>query len=580
MAEDKTDASMLEIFKQILSCQAPDPVHLLDKVLCSTNEKTAPAVLSFLNCLLNNEIYVKEEHQAQFSKIVLKIIEALREKVSKCLQAHLPDGSIMFSSKSFSADARPVNLIEELKNIVVETLIKKSKHEIWNNINLFFNKKNQSLLVPKNNYTQSLLKYMALVPQQHIIPALKEIAYLLTEGDIRPILTHFEEMPRYFSTLLLILKFTNKDILDKISAIIYSEKKHFKEPLVSALPEIDINRILPNIKDYNWEIISSLIEKRPEVIPDVIQAFKNGILGMQKKFFMEKIVEKDQLFSTYFKELELTSEESIDLCSKSKYFTMAYYAVITTEEQVLEFCKVMAKKDEDFIIEFISQHENHYLFDLFLKTLTKTMRFTGKLKNFVVRRFSRQERFFHCLISYLEMGEIEELLIRYYVKDLSVESLLRKMHPQELLIEIHKFKSVSLGVKLITDCFNSDRFDDKDWVLAMKSLETMNSPVKIKTCYLILRKRPNLRHQAILFLKRSINDAVWDNQVSSVGVIKCMEVLQNDCFQIFDAMNQEEIVFVLKKSPEIQKIVRQFFDEFRGTMTPKLRFLRRCLHRL
>lgn len=576
----RENTNMLEIFKQILSFQSLDSIQLLNEVLCFTDEETAPAVLGFVNCLLNDEIYVKEEHQARFAELVSEIIDVLREKLSKCLQTHLPDGSVVFSNRSSSVDTRPVEIIEEFKSMVVETLIRKSKYEIWNNINLFLNKKNQNLPMSGDTYVQSLLKYTNLVSQQHILCVLKEVAYLLTENDIRSAITHFEERPKDFSTLLLILKFTNKDILDKISAIIYSEKKYFKEPLVSALPEIDVNRILPNIKDYNWEIVASLVEKRPEIIPSVIQAFKDGVLGMQKKFFMEKILEKDRLFSAYFGELELTSEESIDLCSKSKCFTTAYYTVITTEEQVLDFCKVLVKKDEEFIIEFIKQNEDHYLFDLFLRVLTRTMRFTGKLKDFVVNRFSRQERFFHCLISYLDMREIEELLAKHYVKDLSVDSLLRKMHPQELLIEIHKFKSVSLGIKLITDCFDSNKFDDKDWVLAMKSLETIDSPVKIKTCYLILRKRPSLRHQAILFLKRSINDSIWDNQVSSIGIIKCMEILQNDCLQIFDAMNQEEIVFVLKKSPEIQKTVRQFFDEFRGTMTPKLRFLNRCLHRL
>lgn len=470
--------------------------------------------------------------------------------------------------------------MEEFKVIVMETLVRKSKYEIWNNINLLFNWKQQGLSIPKSSHIQSLLKYVGLVSHQQVLPVLKEIAYLLTESDIRPTLTFFEEKPKDFGILLLVLKFTNKDILDKISGIIYSEKKYFKEPLVSALPEIDIGRILPSIKDYNWGIASSLIEKRPEIIPNVIQAFKDNVLGMPKKFFIEKALEKDRLFSTYFKELDLTPEESIELCSKSKYFTTAYFPFLETEDQILEFSRILAKKEEDFIIEFIGQNESHHLFDPFLKALTRTMRFTGKLKDFIISRYSKQEQFFHCLISYLDMNEIEELLQKYYAKDLSIESLLRKMYPQELLIEIHKFRSVSLGIRLITDCLDSSRFDDKDWVLAMKSLETMGSPIKIKTCYLVLRKKPNLRRQAILLLKRSINDSVWDDQISSAGIIKCMEILQNDCFQVFDAMNQEEIIFVLRKSPDVQKTLQRFFDEYRGAMTPKLRFLRKCLYRL
>ena len=150
------------------------------------------------------------------------------------------------------------------------------------------------------------------------------------------------------------------------------------------------------------------------------------------------------------------------------------------------------------------------------------------------------------------------------------------MNPQELIIEINKFTDFSLASKLIEDCFENSKFEEKDWLLAMKYVESINSSVKFRMCYLMFKKRPSLMSEAIKCIKRSINSDIWDNKMASLGIIKCLEYLKEDAITILEAMNKEEIVFVFKKSNEFESAIRKYMESYNGSLPPNLRFIKNC----
>lgn len=575
----RIESDLNRIFKEVLENKSKTPLEDLNKVYVSIGEINAAEILAFLITLLRNEIklsYFKSKEQ--FEELINNIRKKLAENLSDKLRHLIFSQEIEYSFEE-SVNQQNKNIFDTLTEAIFEILLKKSKHEITNSINLYFNRENP-MKHSAENLIRSLLNYLKMIPSNHVTKVLKEIIYNAEDKDIEVLLDYFEQHPEHFGTFLLIGKFSKRDLIEKIYNEIYSEKRYFKKPLISALPEIDINRILPLVKDYNWEIAASLIESRPELARDFCAYFNEGLPGCQRSFFVEKITEKDAIFSEYLQDLNLSSEELIDLASKSKHMAIKYFDLVSTEEDMLALTKIYAKKEQAFIIDFIKNKECDEKIDMFIKCLTKAMRFTGELKDFIIVRYARDEKYFHSLISYLKMEEIEELLPIFYVPELSVESLLRKMFPQELIIEIIRFQDVSLGIKLISDCINSCRFEDKDWVLAMKFLESVNSPTKFHMCFLILEKKPGLKGQTITLIKRSINNQVWGSQLMIDDIIRCIEVLEEDCINVFDVMTEEEIVYILRKSSKTQKRMKNFFNNFNGKFTPLLNYVEGCLRRV
>lgn len=568
--------NLLDVFHKILSFSSADTLGDLNEVHNRIDSCTAPAVLAFFNALLENEAVLTFRDPEE------EMVSNIREKLSVCLSnnlKHLVLNKKIKSPAKSEQNKEPEDIFEKCKKVILETLIRKSKYEISNNIDLFFNRDNPHKCTP-DTLIESLLKYLKVVSAKDSVQILKEIVYNSTENDVNAILECFEDSPENFDILLLIFKFSRTNILELIYNAIYSEKKYFKRSLVSALPDIDHDKVLPLIKDYNWDIAASLIESRPEIVIKFCNYFNEGLIGCTRAFFIEKMIEQDTIFSLYLQDLKLSSEEYLDLAARNKNMAMQYFSIVASEDDMLELTKIFSKKDQNFIIDFIKKHKTDDKIEAFVKCLTKTMRFTGDLKSFIIENFAKQEKYFHSLISYLRMDEIEALLTKYYVPELSVESLLRKMYPQELIIEISKFQDSALGLKLISDCINSSRFDDKDWVLAMKFLETVDSAIKFHMCNLIFTKKSNIKNQAITLLKRSINNSVWDNPLATSEIIKCIEALDEDCIYVFDAMTEEEVIFVFRKSTTTERRMKSFFKNFHGHFTPLLGFVDRCLRKL
>lgn len=571
---------LIQTVRKSFAFQNIDLVCFLAKLLSVITRENAPAILGIIHDLFQGEFFVHEHLKASFKYYMDQVLNKLKEKLPPALHLHIPAIVLKQAVAEDGVRLENLDILEQFQQLIIETLVKKSKYEIWNAINLKLSEDSTNEAHATEEISSSLIYYLQNLEAQQKGAGIRYIANLMVEEDIPSFLSYFNVNYSDAETFFIALNFYNKDIFDKATDFIYTEKKYFKPKLIKALPEIDIDQIIPNIKDYNWEIIEEIMQVRPDVVESVVDAFREGTLTVSRKGFLEKILLLDYFFAYYFNDLDLTEDEMIELSSKSSHFSQKYFFNINSEERMTDFCKTLSKKDEAFILEFIKNNSESSNFTLFLKTLTLTMRFAGELKSYVIDNFSRRKECFHILITYLDISEIEQRLGEYYEPGVSIESLLRKYHPQELLIEIHKFKDVFLAIKLINECIALERFENRDWAFAIKSLENIKSPIKMKTCLSLLKKKPQLRSQAILLLKRSITEDVWKSQMCFVGLTKCLEFLEEDCIQIFDVMNKDEIIMCLKKSPIIQRNLNTFFRHFRGDMPPKLRILKGHLSRI
>lgn len=672
------DSVAKEILEHLLSA---DYIHALQEILSSLQKnrpgKDTAFPITFLGFLVslskkgiltelcNTSVDGTADNGRETGPraLVAQILALLEEKLPAPLRSFVP--AVPRSSQAPGAP-RKLDVLHEFQKLVFESLVKNSKHEIWNSLNIFLRTERAEVEDP-GVATDFLLNVLSYSCSEHRIDSpeeagagtevgssndakrkikiFQEIAFLLEPEDqekIEKILLFFDDSNnsadnigtanRNAALFFLILRFCNPPVFSAAMETVYSEKRFYREALISALPVLDAERLIPYIKDYNWAVTAAAIEKRPSVVPRIIRAFQEGELGMQRKFFLDAIAAQDKIFSNFFPgppghhsasgadnkqeggnatngaeysstqdyslQAFLTNDEISELSSKSIFFAKKYFLSIETEDQMAQFCKNFTKKFPESISDlFVLAGENPLqdsndasssrVFEMFLKALLRTYRLTGELKSLVVSRYSKDPRFFHALVSYLPIGEIEENLQRFYQKDLSLECLLRLFNPQELLIELHQFhvsdSSEDVGALLVRECIGSKRFEDQDWVLALKFLEKTEAPLKMETCLLLLQEKPSLRPQAVSFMKRSLGETVWKYRKCTADFLLCLEELLDgkggdQLVGVCEAMTKEELLFVLRRAEKVFIFLEKFISLCRKPLSPSLQFIETCLY--
>ncbi|KAI5172000.1 symplekin, partial [Pancytospora epiphaga] len=500
-----------------------------------------------------------------------KILEKLKSNTKPILHCHIPK----ISFKKVPLSVVQVDLFDELLSLVTERLIKIQRQEIEKAIEVAYGNEYISDETGENSILEFYLRN--IVGEQRN-EAIKYIAILATDECISELLSYFIDEPEDTELFFLMLIQFNKDVYDIAASIIYTEKRYFKPTLAGSLPEVDQVRIIANTRDYNWDTLQAVLIAHPEVAEAVSSAFADGTLKVSRQGFLEKIVPLDYIFAHYLERLALNDEEVIELCDNSTCFAQRYFTMLDNEDKMLEFCKLLSKYTDDFILNFIRSNTNSSNFSLFLNMLTRAMRFTGDLRAYIVDRFAECEEFFHTLITYLDIGRIDKLLEIFYQPGLSIEALRRKYHPQELLLELHRFESVDIGVQLIEECAGMADFTDHDWVFVLKSLESVDRPIKMETCRIILDKRPQLRGQVIFLLRHSLGTYIWHSSIGVSGLIGCLELLGSDLVEILEMMSEKEVIRVLSESKEACNNLRR---ELGGNtqISSKYNFLRECLNK-
>lgn len=567
-----------KVISELIQNSKKDCIQTMNSIVTSMNSNNAPIYLAFIISFLSKKVDLPKDKFSELHLLLSQITNLLASFLPESFQNLIPSPDRLVLQEKTSKDKEKTNFMYESKQIILESLIKNSKHEIWNALNVFFKNKGYREFSVDEDTHKLFLDSLNNCDDVQRPQLIKEIAYLIEPKNVTKILQYFEEKPIFTEEFFLLLKFSNTVSYEYLIKTVYSEKKYFKETIIPYLPDLEFGKIVGYIKDYNWNVTASILEKRPEMALHIIEAFHNGELGMNRSFFIDVLASQDTIFSKFFEDLKLSTDEVNELTTKSFYFAKRQFLNIQSEDQMLGFCKNFTKKFENRLFDFIKEIEESNLFELFLKCLLRTFRLTGELKSYILSKYSTNQRFFHGLIPYLSMETIEQYLEDFYQKDLSLECLLRKSNPQELIIDFHKFKNSELSSQILTECISNSKFEDNDWILAMKSLEQIESPVKMLMCKLILTEKPRLKNQVIIFIKRSMGEFIWMFRRNISDLINCLEILGEESISVYEAMTREEIIFVLRKSKILEENLRKYLSRFNyNNFTSNMRFLDECL---
>ncbi len=571
MSNDK----LLLVLKKMIEDESGDISYFLNDICDSITTENAPIILSFFHSYFENKTKIVGKVIKDHMSVIIKIFDNLKVNLPSNLYKFIPDLNKYISENN--ENIIEDNIIKIFGNIIKETLIKCSTYEIINAINFNINKEENVDEEKDHNISDVLIFYMENLNFSKKEKIFKSIIPLLNDESLPTLLTYFLNNSKYSELFFIFLKFFNKGIYEKAIDLIYTEKKFFKANLLKSLPEIDHEKIINNIRDYNWDIVEHIVNVRPDFAGEVARSFANNDLKVPRNFFLEKIVKEDKYFSYYIEDMNLNDEELVDLSNKSKRFLLAYYKIINKEEQMIELCKIICKEENSYILDFLKNNDNKDKLELLIKALTQTMRFTGELKEYIIENFAKKRKYFHTLITYLELDEIEYFLNEYYEPEVSIEGLLRKLHPQELLLQVHMFIHEELAMKLIEECIYSNKFALRDWIFLLKSNELSKSKIKIRTIKLLLEKKIEIKDQIIIFMRSCIPQQSCKSKRKIDELIKSIELLENDGITILELMKKDLIKRCLKKSSIIRKFATDYLKNNKNKINPFIKILKKSI---
>lgn len=568
--------TLFSVLYDVFLMETKDIVKFLDKLFISIEPNNALVILCFLHFYFENKSNAIDELSDEVMEMLHNIIDKLKKIVPNEFSHFIPDLKPKLQDDSME---KKNDFFENLEKIIKEVLIKTSTVEFVNAINAKLDDETEVGASKEYNISSVFIFYIENLEFSKKKNIFKYIIPLLNEESISDLLFYFLQNTKYSELFFVFLKYYNPLIYEKAVELIYSEKKFFKANLLKALPEIHSEKIIANIRDYNWEIAESIINTRPDLTGEIAKCFAENKLKVSRNFFLEKIISQDNYFSYYIEDMALSPEELLELCNNSKMFLENYFIIINQEDQMVELCKIICKEGNNYVLEFIKNIASHGNIELFLKALTQTMRFTNDLKEYILNNFAKKREYFHILITYLELKEIELLLNEYYQPELSIEGLLRKLHPQELLLEIQMFSCEELALKLLEECLESSKFVSRDWIFLLKSNELYISQIKIRTTRLLLQKKPELKEQILIFLNSCIAKRPWRSKKKFDEFVKCLELLAADAINLLELMKKEDIKTFYKKSSKVRKIIRKYFENYTGNNLELKKIFKKILNK-
>ncbi|KAI5149235.1 hypothetical protein ENBRE01_0785 [Enteropsectra breve] len=502
--EDTTVSEIIDCFQAMYSTNVAGS---LEYIVNAITEASAPAVLGLLYDLEDNKLIVSEEDEATAQCHLAEINKRLMaQKSTSNLAAFMPLPLQICSNNEVPKIVIEKTKMERLQEIIFLMLKTTSKTKILNCINKECStavdleaRKGKNLL----NYLKRLLKHGKT---HEVGPGIKIITTILDKAHVPQLLEMVRKYTKYAENIFIAFRIHNPETYNEIVETVYSEKRFLKERLVRCLPGLDVNRIIPLIKDYNFKILAALLEKRPECALDVIRGFNENLIGMSKKRFIEAIIKQDTIFCYYASELQNTHAEMLDICIRSTPFLVEYFKIASSDKVLYDIAQIFSKKKEGAILDFVQSNRTHSNFKNFIVLLTKTMRFGGELRRWAVETLAQEKEYFHYFISYLDIIEVERLLGLYYEPITSLEFLLSRFHPQDLLIELQKFRNVQLLAKLYCECVEDTGISDENWHFAMKAFERFKPGVFFYTSALILENNNRASLHAVIKEEASVLD--------------------------------------------------------------------------
>ncbi|KAL6121460.1 hypothetical protein NUSPORA_01616 [Nucleospora cyclopteri] len=538
-------------------CNLMNSEQLL-KISKKISRKNYAEILIKMWEFLSNELEIEESKKDEFIETVQAVNLKLKKVTPENLHFYIIDNVKFKEEKS-----QRKTVMEIFSNVIMQTLIVHSKTELMNSIEIGLN---SSKKTGQENMHVINAIYRG-IDEEFDKKLVCCIGFLLEPEGMSNFLNFIIKMDyrrknkeenlqkleykflEILDRLFLYIKINKKETYKKMWELLYSEKRYFKEIIVKNMPEIDIDQVLNKTRDYNFNVLASLLKDRPHITDAFIQKYSSGDLLIPKKSFLEKICEYDHFFADKIVKLNLDQFELIELCDKSGLFMQQYFS--HKAGPMHDLCKIFANKGEEFAIEFIKSNMTHQNLPLLVKTMGRTVRLTGQLKDYLVENFSEKAEYFNALLPYVSSEKLELLISHFYKPKESLSGLLRKFHPMDLLLELHRFSDGRVVQKIFHECLMSDKFKDTDFIFLLKYLESNECLFKFQTCLALLKNYKSLQKQCLIFLENT--DEITEDPV----YVECLE--QIDCMRIIEKMNNINCIEVVKQSELIRKKLAAYF---------------------
>ncbi|EED44687.1 vesicle coat complex subunit [Enterocytozoon bieneusi H348] len=542
----------------------------LKKIADSINADNGIEYLMFLNLELEKEICVSENDQDNFIECLNIVNEKLKQYVPSKYHFYIQN-NVKFTQIK---ERQKNNLMDIFKQTIITILLTHTMQEFHNSIEGITKTVSQD-----NIRIVSLCNALFRIRNQPHTPFLIQcIGYLLDKETLKEFLnfiikldykrknaeeleeTFHAELLNSLDLLFLYIKFNNNDLYILLLDIVHSEKRYFKQIIIKNLPDIYIEKIFTMTRDYNFDILVSLFDMRSHLIEETIKKISNGEILIPRKSFIEKLIEYDTYFASHIKKLDLEVEELFDICNKSDAFLTYFFT--TKAGSLYEFCKIFANKGEEFILKFIQKHLKNENMPYLIKSMSYTIRLTGTLKEFILKQFGNKKEYFNSLLPFLTFEQIEKRISKFYKKNITLNAFLRKFHPGDLLIEIHKLKDSIIAIKLFEETLVHEKFSNNDFIFLLKFLETASCSYKCHSCLKLFRSKSNLTKQCIVFLENisyNFQDKFY---------IQCLEEINT--ITVFESIPNTELLKLYNTYPKIKNIIQNSICS-NEPLTPKMK---------
>ncbi|ORD94797.1 hypothetical protein ECANGB1_2332 [Enterospora canceri] len=535
----------------------------LRSIVDEINTDTCYGHLMTVYSALIREIDVEAEEKDDFIEALNLVNAKLREFVPFEYQFYIIDRPIYKGKKEMKK-----GLFELFTDCIIQMVLEHTTTELTNELNKVQNKQNNTKeQAGINSYICNALFRIRNVP---LSPKMtKYVAFALNKDDIKEFLSFIIKMEHKRNTalesneefaasfldalnsLFLAIKNINSDTYAEILKIVHSEKKFFKRVIFSNLPDVYMSYVYSTTRDYNFDVLVSLYDSRPYLVEETILKVNQGELLIPRKSFIDKIMENDKYFAKMIIKLDLTKEELANVTENSNLFLVEYFT--QKAGPMVDLCKVLANKSEEFIIEFLENNVNSDNMPNLIRSISYAIKLTSNLKEFILNNFGDRKEYFNALIPFLTVDEIEERLGMWYEKNKTIEALLRKYHSGDLLTVLHKMV-YSRNIKaVIEETLESNKFTDSDFIFLLKFLETTECDFKYKTCLDCMNKRKSLQKQCIVFLEHS------PGSITNKEYVSCLEAAGN--LKLYENVPIQELFDLVQGNPRMKKQLQKLLNK-------------------
>ncbi|OQS54711.1 hypothetical protein EHP00_991 [Ecytonucleospora hepatopenaei] len=475
----------------------------LKEIIDNLNNKNAIEILAEVFCIFEERITILDNSEKQ-------MIMDLLNRVNKFLLENIKqEYKIYLVSKPnfiYADDIKNTkNLYEIFTEVVMNSLLLHTKSELATKQKVRENKNLTSFVcngifrAKDSEFSPKMIKCIGLLLEENeikdflnfVIKMDHKVQHITQEdekenGEDKSIFTC--NFLNHLNLLFTYLMCKRKELYTKIENIVLKEKRYFKSILIKNMCQLDIEKAVKITRDYNFDVFVSLFEKRPFLAAECCKKFNKGDFLIPRKSFLDLLVVHDTWFAPEIKNLCFLEEsELLWLCDKSDLFLFEFFN--NKAGSFYEYCKILATKGEERIIQMISDNVAHpNMIDL-IKYISYTIKLSGNLKQFVIDTFLDKKEYFNFLLPFLSFETANLYLESNYQKEHTFKAFLRRHILGDFLIELHKYSSEDAVNNLLKDSIKSGKFGTNDYIFLIKYLETSECEYKYRTISLLAKNK-------------------------------------------------------------------------------------------